>query len=192
MKFLPTPILGAVLIETDVFSDERGSFLENYRSTPYAELGADPFVQDNLSRSKKAVLRGLHFNVRRPQAQLLTVVRGKIFDVVVDLRRHSATFGQWFGTELSEIGIRQIYMAPGFAHGFCVLSDWADLHYKVTSEYDQHDEFGLLWSDQELDIAWPLNAPIVSSRDAAFPCLSMLTKDELPCVSMAQNCPNNS
>lgn len=184
MKLLPTLMSGAVLIETDVFSDDRGSFLENYRATPYAELGGGAFVQDNLSRSRKGVLRGLHFQVRRPQAQLLTVVRGKIFDVVVDLRRHSTTFGQWFGAELSDEGVRQIYMAPGFAHGFCVLSDWADLHYKVTREYDPHDEGGLLWSDQKLAIAWPLDVPIVSNRDAAFPCLSMLDEGTLPCVSM--------
>ena len=131
------------MLEPRCFRDERGFFLESFQQARYREAGiADAFVQDNLSRSSKGVLRGLHFQVRRPQAQIVTVVRGRIFDAVVDLRRNSATFGRWFGTELSDDGPRQIYMAPGFAHGFCVLSDIADLHYKVSSLYDAEDESG--------------------------------------------------
>lgn len=184
MKILPTGIDGAKLIITDRFSDERGSFFESYRCTRYTDLGiTDLFVQDNLSRSKRGVLRGLHYQMKNPQAQLLTVVRGRIFDVVVDLRRNSETFGQWFGAELGDDGICQIYMAPGLAHGFCVLSELADLHYQVSREYDPFDEGGVLWSDSELAICWPINDPIVSNRDARFPELKMIAEDLFPFVN---------
>jgi dTDP-4-dehydrorhamnose 3,5-epimerase len=115
----------------------------------------------------KGVLRGLHFQIRRPQAKLVTVMRGAIFDVGVDVRPASPTFGQWFGAELSDAGQRQLYMAPGFAHGFCVLSDWADVHYKVTERYDPADEAGLRWDDPDVGIAWPIEAPQLAPRDAA-------------------------
>jgi dTDP-4-dehydrorhamnose 3,5-epimerase len=117
----------------------------------------------------------LHFTVKRPQAQIVTVIRGKIFDVTVDLRKSSQTFGRWFGVELSDEGTqRQIYMAPGFAHGFCVLSDIADLHYKVSHAYDHTDEGGLLWRDSQVGIRWPIEVPIVSRRDASYPTLREL------------------
>lgn len=184
MKILPTGIDGAKLIKTDRFSDERGFFFESYRYTRYADLGiTDQFVQDNLSRSKRGVLRGLHYQMKHPQAQLLTVVRGKIFDVVVDLRRNSETFGQWFGAELGDDGICQIYMAPGLAHGFCVLSELADLHYQVSREYDPSDEGGVLWSDPKLAISWPIKDPIISSRDARFSELEMIADDLFPFVN---------
>jgi dTDP-4-dehydrorhamnose 3,5-epimerase len=129
------------------------------------------------------VLRGLHFTVRHPQAQIITVVRGRIFDVAVDLRKSSPTFGGWFGIELSDDGPRrQIYMAPGFAHGFCVLSEIADLHYKVSRLYDQADEGGLIWNDPDLGICWPIEAPIVSARDSAHPTLRELDLARLPCL----------
>jgi len=143
----------------------------------------DRFVQDNHSRSLRGILRGLHFQVRRPQAQLVTVMRGKIFDVVIDLRRTSSTFGGWYGVELSDDGLRQVYMPPGFAHGFCVLSDMADLHYKVSREYDASDEGGLVWNDPDLAIRWPIDAPKVAPRDASYPLLKQLNHAQLPQMS---------
>lgn len=143
----------------------------------------DRFVQDNHSRSLRGILRGLHFQVRRPQAQLVTVMRGKIFDVVIDLRRTSSTFGGWYGVELSDDGLRQVYMPPGFAHGFCVLSDMADLHYKVSREYDASDEGGLVWNDPDLAIRWPIDAPQVAPRDASYPLLKQLNHAQLPQMS---------
>jgi dTDP-4-dehydrorhamnose 3,5-epimerase len=119
----------------------------------------------DLSRSTRGVLRGLHFTKSKPQAQIVTVMRGRIFDVVVDIRKDSPTFGKWFGTELSDEGPRQVYMAHGFAHGFCVLSDYADLHYKVSHRYDPNDEGGLIWNDDEVKIDWPIKNPLISDRD---------------------------
>jgi dTDP-4-dehydrorhamnose 3,5-epimerase len=172
---------GLLLIELRRFGDERGFFLESFHQARYREAGiSDQFVQDNHSRSAQGVVRGLHFTVKKPQAQIVTVMRGRIFDVAVDLRRESPTFGRWFGAELSEDGPRQLYMAGGFAHGFCVLSAMADLHYKVSQYYDPADEGGLLWNDADVGIRWPLAAPLVSSRDAAYPTLGKLGRDELP------------
>src|SRR5262249_21113252 len=128
------------------------------------------------------VLRGLHFQVNRPQAQIVTVICGRIFDVAVDLRRASASFGRWYGIELSDEGPRQIYMAPGFAHGFCVLSEFADLHYKVSQFYDQHDEGGLIWNDRDIGIRWPTKNPIISKRDSSHPQLRELDRKRLPHV----------
>ena len=183
MNLKPTQFNGLFLINPISFSDDRGFFLETYQATRYRAAGiTDNFVQDNQSRSRKGVLRGLHFQVKRPQAQLLTVLRGRIFDAVVDLRSDSQTFGQWYGVELSDDDVRQVYMGPGFAHGFCVLSDWADLHYKVTQEYDPHDEGGLLWCDPQVGIQWPVENPIVSTRDAVYPILTKLGMMELPNV----------
>jgi dTDP-4-dehydrorhamnose 3,5-epimerase len=126
------------------------------------------------------VLRGLHFQIKRPQAQIVTVIRGRIFDVTVDLRPNSENFGRWCGVELSEEGPRQLYMTAGFAHGFCVLSEFADLHYKVSQLYDRDDEGGLLWNDQDVGIRWPIANPIVSSRDNAYPGLRQLDRAHLP------------
>ena len=166
MKLTKCPLNGILLIEPSVFTDDRGFFLESYQQERYAEIGVkDNFVQDNHSRSMRHVLRGLHFTKNKPQAQLLTVMRGKIFDVVVDIRKDSQTFGQWFGTQLGDSGPRQIYMAHGFAHGFCVLSEYADLHYKVSQRYEPGDEGGLLWNDPDICIDWPISTPIISSRD---------------------------
>ncbi len=176
-----TPLNGLLVIEPKCFQDERGFFLETYQSQRYHEAGiVDTFVQDNQSRSIKGVLRGMHFQVKRPQAQLVTVMRGRVFDVGVDLRPASPNFGKWFGIELHDAGPRQIYMAPGFAHGFCVLSDWADLHYKVSRNYDAHDEGGLHWGDPDVGIQWPLGDPAVTARDVSFPRLKELTASKLP------------
>lgn len=137
-------------------------------------------MQDNHSRSFKNVLRGLHFQIQNPQAQLLTVMHGTIFDVVVDLRYESKTFRKWFGVELGENKPRQIYMPPGFAHGFCALSDSVDLHYKVSREYCKNDEGGINWSDSDLAIKWPVKSPIISCRDANYPFLKSLSIQDLP------------
>lgn len=181
MKVEPTPLKGLLIVKPPVFSDERGFFLETYQRTRYAEAGmADEFVQDNHSRSRRQVLRGLHFQVRRPQAQIVTLMSGRVFDVAVDLRRRSPTFGKWFGIELAEDGVRQLYMAPGFAHGFCVLSETADLHYKVSRPYDPSDEGGVLWNDPDIGIEWPVAAPLLSARDAGYPRLRDLSEKQLP------------
>ena len=176
-----TPLDGLLVIEPRCFQDDRGFFLETYQSARYHEAGiTETFVQDNQSRSVKGVLRGMHFQVKRPQAQLVTVMRGRVFDVGVDLRFTSPTFGQWFGIELHDTGPRQVYMAPGFAHGFCVLSDWADLHYKVSRNYDADDEGGLHWNDLDVGIVWPIDNPAVTARDASYLMLKELALIQLP------------
>lgn len=184
MKVIKTDMEGFFVIEPDVFRDDRGFFLETFQSDRYIMEGiTDTFVQDNQSRSTRGILRGLHFLVKQPQAQLITVLRGRIFDVGVDLRPKSRTFGRWFGTELSDSqGARQIYMAPGFAHGFCVLSDFADLHYKTSLIYDPKDEGGVMYNDPEIGIEWPISNPTLSNRDLGYPCLDELSTDQLPHV----------
>ena len=175
-----TPLSGLMVIEPRLFQDARGFFLETYQSERYKEAGIlDVFTQDNQSRSIKGVLRGMHFQVRHPHAQIVTVMRGHIFDVGVDLRVNSPTFGKWFGVDLCDSGSRQIYMAPGFAHGFCVLSDWADIHYKVSCNYDPSDEGGLNWNDRDVGIEWPIESPIVNIRDNAYPTLKELGSNNL-------------
>ncbi len=181
MKIEKTLFPGLLLIEPRCFRDDRGFFLESFQKERYQEAGmTDDFLQENHSRSARGVLRGMHYQIKRPQAQIITVIRGRIFDVAVDLRPKSSTFGRWFGIELSETGPRQLYMAPGFAHGFCVLSDGADLHYKVSRIYDSADEGGLLWNDPDIEIRWPIDAPNLSPRDAAYPRLKDLGPDRLP------------
>jgi dTDP-4-dehydrorhamnose 3,5-epimerase len=168
MKVLQEPFQGVKILAPECYKDARGFFLETFQKERYAEVGiTEEFVQDNHSRSEKNVLRGLHFTRKKPQSQIVTVIRGKIFDVVVDIRKESPTFGRWFGTELSDKGHRQIYMPHGFAHGFCVLSDWADLHYKVSQIYDPTDEDGIVWNDHKLKIDWPTKNPNISKRDLA-------------------------
>ncbi len=172
MKVTKCSLDGILLIEPAVYVDDRGFFLENFEKERYRELGiTEYFVQDNHSRSRKDVLRGLHFTKNKPQAQIVTVMRGKIFDVVVDIRKNSPTFGEWFGTEHGDEGPRQVYMAHGFAHGFCVLSDYADLHYKVSQRYDPSDDGGLRWNDPGIGIDWPVDTPVMSNRDKNHPLL---------------------
>ena len=182
IKAKKTPLEGFLILELETFKDDRGFFLETFQEKNYKEAGIkDKFVQDNQSRSSKGVLRGIHFQVKRPQAQIVTVMRGCIFDVGVDLRQNSSTFGQWHGVELSDIGQRQVYMAPGIAHGFCVLSDLADLHYKVSRFYDPDDECGMLWNDSEVNIDWPSINPLIHQRDATYQSLSQLIEShQLP------------
>lgn len=181
MKIEKTGLAGLLLIEPRCFRDERGFFLESFHASRYRDAGiADEFIQDNHSRSVKGVLRGMHYTVKHPQAQIVTVIRGRIFDAVVDLRPGSPTFGRWVGFELSDEGPRQLYMAPGFAHGFCVLSEFADLHYKVSRLYEAGDEGGLAWNDPDVGIRWPVDNPRVSARDAGYPRLRELDAARLP------------
>ena len=182
IKVKSTSLEGFLIVEPNCYKDDRGFFLETYQEDIYKAAGiTDEFVQDNQSRSIKGVIRGLHFQVNRPQAQIVTIMRGSVFDVGVDLRRNSPTFGKWHGVELSDVGQRQVYMAPGIAHGFCVLSDWADLHYKVSRFYDPDDECGLVWNDSEVNIDWPSITPLILQRDATYKSLSQLIEShQLP------------
>ena len=167
MKVRECDLNGILILEPNRYQDRRGHFLESYQHDRYKKYGiSEYFVQDNLSRSYKNILRGMHFTQKRSQSQLLTIIRGCIYDVVVDIRIDSETYGKWFGIQLSEDdGPSQIYMPNGFAHGFCVLSDVADLHYKVSEKYDPKDDFGLVWSDSQIRIKWPIENPIVSEKD---------------------------
>ena len=175
IKVKSTSLEGFLIVEPNCYKDDRGFFLETYQEDIYKAAGiTDKFIQDNQSRSTKGVIRGMHFQVNRPQAQIVTIMRGSVFDVGVDLRRNSPTFGKWHGVELSDVGQRQVYMAPGIAHGFCVLSDWADLHYKVSRFYDPDDECGLVWNDSEVNIDWPSITPLINQRDATYQSLSQL------------------
>ena len=181
MRVNKTPLSGLLVIEPDCYQDDRGFFLETFHTARYRDAGIlDTFVQGNQSRSNGSVLRGLHYQIKRPQSQVVTVIRGAIFDVAVDLRKESPTFGQWYGAELSDSGPRQIYMAPGFAHGFCVLSDCADLHYQVSCLYDPDDEGGINWQDPDIGIRWPIALPNVNKRDSAFPMLREVSDESLP------------
>jgi dTDP-4-dehydrorhamnose 3,5-epimerase len=169
MKISHSKLKGCVIIEPRVFGDDRGFFLETFQAARYKqEAGIDlPFVQDNHSRSARGVLRGLHFQKTKPQGKLVRVVRGEVYDVAVDIRKGSATFGEWEGVILSEENKKQFWVPPGFAHGFVVLSDTADFEYKCTDYYDPSDEGSILWSDPDLDIPWPIATPILSDKDAS-------------------------
>lgn len=186
MKVKETPLSGLLIIEPRCFCDERGFFLESFQRERYQAAGIiDDFVQENHSHSIKGVLRGLHFQIKRPQAKLVTIIRGTIFDVGVDLRHNSPTFGQWFGSILSDERPNQIYMEPGFAHGFCVLSEVADVHYKVSRIYDPSDEGGVLWKDPDIGIQWPLANPNLSDRDRNYPRLRDILRENLPQIQFA-------
>jgi dTDP-4-dehydrorhamnose 3,5-epimerase len=167
MKISHSKLKGCVIIEPRVFGDERGFFLETFQAVRYEqEAGIDlTFVQDNHSRSARGVLRGLHFQKTKPQGKLVRVVRGEVYDVAVDIRKGSATFGDWEGVILSEDNKKQFWVPPGFAHGFVVLSDTADFEYKCTDYYDPSDEGSILWSDPDLDIPWPIANPVLSTKD---------------------------
>ena len=165
----PCDIEGLYVIEPTVFKDERGYFVETYNQNDMKEAGLDMvFVQDNQSSSRKGVLRGLHFQINYPQDKLVRVVRGKVFDVAVDLRSDSKTYGKWFGVELSAENMKQFYIPEGFAHGFLVLSDEAEFCYKCTDFYHPGDEGGLAWNDPEIGVEWPLEEGvdlIISEKD---------------------------
>lgn len=158
LKFKKTSIEGVFIIEPTVFEDERGYFMETYHAGEFKEAGLDlNFVQDNQSKSKKGVLRGLHFQYTQPQGKLVRVIKGKVFDVGVDLRKDSPTYGKWEGVILSEENKKQFYIPEGFAHGFLVLSDEAEFTYKCTDFYNRDDEGGILWNDPDINIKWPLD-----------------------------------
>lgn len=175
MNVIKTKIADLLIIEPKVFGDERGFFYETYQEARYKAAGitAD-FVQDNRSRSTQNVLRGLHFQKTKPQGKLVTVTQGRVFDVAVDLRPDSPTFGQHESVLLTGENKVQFYIPPGFAHGFCVLSEMADFQYKCTDYYDPTDESGLLWNDPALGIAWPLTAPLLSPKDSVQPTLAQI------------------
>lgn len=176
-----TNLPGVVLLQPKVVADARGSLQEVYRRDVYAAAGVtDEFVQDNLSRSACGVLRGLHYQTRRPQAKLVSVLRGAVLDVVVDIRRGSPAFGQTVLTEISGQNHRQVFVPAGCAHGFCVLSDEADVLYKCSGFYDPEGEGGILWSDPALSIPWPTAAPLLSRKDQALPRLMEIAPHLLP------------
>lgn len=170
MRLTPTRIKDVLLVEPDVFKDSRGFFLEAYNAQKYAQAGLKAhFVQDNHSRSTEGTLRGLHAQLRKPQAKLIRVVQGKVFDVAVDARPDSHSFGQWVGQELSAESFLQLFIPPGFLHGFCVLGPFAEIEYKCTDFYDAPDEIGVRWDDPDLKIAWPVSNPILSEKDKKLP-----------------------
>lgn len=181
LTFTETGLPGVILVEPVSFSDDRGFFMETYHRRKYKEGGiTSRFVQDNRSRSSQGVLRGLHYQLRHPQAKLVYAVTGEIFDVAVDLRRQSDTFGKWVGMRLSEKNGHQMFIPKGFAHGFCVISRWADVVYKCSDFYVPHDDYGLLWSDPVINIDWPLNQPVLSEKDRLHPPLSEISEADLP------------
>jgi dTDP-4-dehydrorhamnose 3,5-epimerase len=173
MNIIKTKLNDCIIIEPKVFGDERGFFLETYQTNRYAEIAgiALPFVQDNHSRSSKGVLRGLHFQKNKPQGKLVRVVKGEVYDVAVDIRQGSSTFGQWEAVILSEENKKQFWVPPGFAHGFVVLSEVADFEYKCTEYYDPSDEGILFWNDHDLSISWPMKHPTLSEKDSTAPML---------------------
>ena len=177
---IPTRIEGLVLLEPTVHGDERGFLVETYSKPGWAEAGVDiEFVQDNHSRSSQNILRGLHFQTSPGQAKLIRAVRGRIWDVAVDLRRDSPSYGLWEGHELDDVAHRQLFVPAGFAHGFCVLSELADVHYKLSSLYDPATEAGIAWDDPDLAVEWPISDPQASERDRSAPRLAEIAA-ELP------------
>lgn len=184
MKVIETALPGVLIIEPKAFGDRRGFFLETYHKARYHGYGIPSrgleFVQDNHSRSRKGVLRGLHFQILHPQGKLVRAAFGRVFDVVADVCPESPTFKKWIGVELSDENHRQLWVPPGYAHGFCVLSDWADFQYKCTDYYHPEDEGGVRWDDPELAIRWPVEDPVVSDKDMGWPRLSEADKDMLP------------
>lgn len=172
MKVIETQLPGVLIIEPKAFGDHRGFFLETFQVERYREHGINlPFVQDNHSRSARGVLRGLHFQRRRPQGKLVSVSRGAVYDVAVDIDPQSATCGQFVGVELNDENHRQLWVPPGYAHGFCVLSEVADFQYKCTDYYQPEDEGGLLWNDSDVGIPWPVAEPQLSAKDQLNPRL---------------------
>jgi dTDP-4-dehydrorhamnose 3,5-epimerase len=175
MKVTTTELPGVLIIEPKIFRDERGFFLETYNQQKYSACGVkETFIQDNHSSSKKGTLRGLHAQRTQMQGKLVRVIEGEIFDVAVDARRTSPTFRRWVAVRLSAANFKQFYVPPGYHHGFCVLSDTAQVEYKCTAPYAPEDEIGIIWNDPELTIDWPITQPILSPRDARLPPLSEL------------------
>lgn len=171
MKVTETKLPGVVIIEPQLHGDERGYFMETFQTERYrSEAGIElPFVQDNESRSARGVLRGLHFQVNKPQGKLVRVTLGEVFDVAVDINPESPTFSQWVGLLLNDQNHRQLWIPPGYAHGFIVTSETADFSYKCTAYYDPDDESGIAWNDKDIAISWPIASPLVSAKDQLLP-----------------------
>jgi len=184
VKVIETALPGVLIIEPKVFGDERGFFLETFHKQRYLDAGIPAegmeFVQDNHSRSSKGVLRGLHFQLENPQGKLVSAGTGTVFDVAADVNPDSATYGQWVGVELSEENHRQLWIPPGYAHGFCVLSEVADFQYKCTALYHPQSDGGVAWDDPLLAIDWPIETPILSEKDMLLPKLSEARREQLP------------
>ena len=181
MKVIEASINDVLILEPSVFRDPRGYFVETYRKNRYRDLGIDvDFVQDNLSFSHRNTLRGLHFQFPMGQAKLIQVLQGKVFDVAVDIRMGSPTFGKWCGCHLSAENKRQMFIPEGFAHGFCVISETTLFHYKCSEYYAPEYENGLQWNDPEVRIEWPISKPILSDKDKTYLCLTEMTADLLP------------
>jgi dTDP-4-dehydrorhamnose 3,5-epimerase len=181
MKTLKTSLKDVLIIEPDVFNDRRGFFMETFHQEKYRELGINAtFVQDNLSSSVRGTLRGLHYQHPHDQTKLIQVLTGEVFDVVVDIRHGSPTFGKWTGLKLDAQSWRQLYVPEGFAHGFCVLSERAIMAYKCTDFYAPDDEGGIIWSDPDIGINWPVTDPLLSEKDSRYPLLKDIPPDHLP------------
>lgn len=181
MNIIKTSLEGILIIKPNVFEDKRGFFMETYNQNRYNDFGIDAtFVQDNLSYSQKKTVRGLHYQIKHPQAKLVQVISGEIFDVAVDIRLGSPTFGKWTGIRLSSENRRQVFIPEGFAHGFCVMSEFAIFYYKCSDFYMPNDEGGIIWSDPDIGIKWPVEDPIVSEKDKQFQKLFALTPEQIP------------
>jgi len=175
MNVTETKLAGVLIVEPKVFGDARGFFKETFQAERYREAGIEyTFVQDNYSRSQKGVLRGLHFQITKPQGKLVSCPKGAVFDVAVDIDPNSITYGQYVGVELTEENHKQLWVPPGYAHGFCVLSETADFQYKCTDYYDPSDEGGVIWNDPDVAIEWPIADPSLSNKDAILPTLAEL------------------
>lgn len=180
MQVTPTELPEVLLIEPKAFGDSRGFFFESYQAERYQQMGINlPFVQDNISRSSKNVLRGLHFQLQHTQGKLVGVTRGAVYDVAVDVRYGSPTFGKAVGFVLDDENHHQLYIPPGFAHGFCVLTDVVDFYYKCTDLYHPASEMGIIWNDPDLNISWPITEPILSNKDQQYSRLRDLTPEQL-------------
>jgi dTDP-4-dehydrorhamnose 3,5-epimerase len=181
LEFVQTTLPGIIIIKSLVFQDPRGFFMETFHQRKYREGGIErAFVQDNFSSSQKNTLRGLHYQLRHPQAKLIYALHGEIFDVVVDIRQGSPAFGKWESFILSEENRYQLFVPEGYAHGFCVLSDTADVVYKCTDFYAPDDDFGILWSDPAIGIDWPVKEPLLSEKDTKYPVLDDMPEEKLP------------
>lgn len=179
MKITKTPLEGLLIIEPHVFKDNRGYFYESFQQERYSKAGMPLFVQDNVSHSSANTLRGLHYQLPRPQGKLVWVTQGTVWDVAVDVRASSPTFGEWYSITLSSDNHTQMYIPPGFAHGFCVLSETAVFHYKCTDFYAPECEHGIRWDDPSLNITWPISNPVLSTKDSTYPTLEEMTHEQL-------------
>ena len=180
MEFIQTELPEVIIVKPTIFTDHRGFFMESYHIDKYTKGGIScKFVQDNHAKSVKNSLRGLHFQLNHPQGKLLRCLQGRIFDVAVDIRDDSSNYGKWVGVELSCKNKYQLFIPPGFAHGYCVLSQTAEIAYKCSEIYHPEDDRGIIWNDPEVDIKWPIVNPILSDKDKSLPLLSHLKKDTL-------------